>query len=198
MFTGIIECMHTLQDIRREGDSIHYSFQSPIAEELKVDQSIAHDGACLTVTAVQHHSYTVTAVKETLDKTILKHWEIGDLINIERCLKIGDRLDGHMVQGHVDTTATITKIEKLEGSWLFYFSLDAPNPALLVSKGSITINGVSLTLIEDSPENISVTIIPYTYQHTNFHRLSVGNKVNIEYDILGKYISKLYAKHSSS
>ncbi len=194
MFTGIIEHTHVIKEIQKEGSNIHFCFESPILEELKVDQSIAHNGVCLTVTRIESGRYWVTAVDETLQKTNLSHWTVGDRINIERSLKVGDRLDGHMVQGHVDSLGICDKIKKLDGSWLFKFKYPPEHTQLLVDKGSICINGVSLTIIKAQTDSFTVTIIPYTYDFTNFSDLEIGHQVNLEFDILGKYIQRMVTK----
>jgi len=191
MFTGIIEETHRILKIQKEGKNVHFYLDSPFLEELSVDQSIAHNGVCLTVTGIEESGYSVTAVDETLKKTSLSQWKTGDRINIERSLKAGDRLDGHMVQGHVDTIATCIDKKEVEGSWLFHFEYDSKHQKLLVDKGSVCINGVSLTIIEASADKFSVTIIPYTYDFTNFSDLEPGDEVNIEFDILGKYIQQM-------
>ncbi len=188
MFTGIIESLATVAGIRHEGSNIHFTIDSPIAGELKVDQSVAHNGVCLTVTAIQGRTYNVTAVAETLTKTNLGKWAQGDKINIERAMKLGDRLDGHFVQGHVDTTATCVDKQTLHGSWLFRFRFPAQYAALIIEKGSICINGVSLTVFNAGKDECMVTIIPYTSVHTNFHTIETGSIVNIEFDVLGKYL----------
>lgn len=188
MFTGIIETIATVTDIVYDGSNIQFTIESPIATALKVDQSVAHNGVCLTVTAVIGNQYKVTAVAETLQKTNLGTWQKGAAINIERSLKIGDRLDGHFVQGHVDTTATCVEKQTLEGSWLFRFRFPAAFAALIIEKGSICINGVSLTAFNVGKDEFTVTIIPYTYTHTNFDRIEHGNEVNLEFDVLGKYL----------
>ncbi len=188
MFTGIIEAVATIADVLPEGSNIHFIMESAIASELKVDQSVAHNGVCLTVVAISDNNYKVTAVAETLAKTTLGLWCKGDKINIERSLKIGDRLDGHFVQGHVDTTANCMEKETLEGSWLFRFSFPKEFAPLIIEKGSICINGVSLTAFNVGTNEFTVTIIPYTYGHTNFNTIAEGCDVNIEFDVLGKYL----------
>ena len=188
MFTGIIETVATIADITREGSNIHFTLESPVAHELKVDQSVAHNGVCLTVVAVSGTQYKVTAVAETLAKTTLGSWQKGSRINIERALKIGSRLDGHFVQGHVDTTATCIEKQTLEGSWLFRFRFPVTFAPLVIEKGSICINGVSLTAFNVTKHEFTVTIIPYTYTHTNFDTTEEGCKVNLEFDMLGKYL----------
>lgn len=194
MFTGIIETVGKIIDIQTEGSNLNLCVSSPISKELKIDQSVAHNGVCLTVTEYNQEYHWVTAVEETLLKTNLSQLKAGDILNLERCLKIGDRLDGHWVQGHVDTTVRVIKKIALEGSWLFHFSYPSEAKNLLVNKGSVCINGVSLTVVEVYTEYFSVTIIPYTFEHTQFKNLQEGDAVNIEWDILGKYIAKLHLK----
>ncbi len=190
MFTGIIECTATITDIVHDGSNIHFTLDSPVTAELKVDQSVAHNGVCLTVTRINGNTYQVTAVAETLAKTNLGTWTKGDKVNIERSLRIGDRLDGHFVQGHVDTVATCIEKQTLEGSWLFRFHFPAQFAALIIEKGSICINGVSLTVFNVGREDFTVTIIPYTYNHTNFNEINAGSIVNVEFDVLGKYFER--------
>lgn len=183
--------------IRHDGTNIDIDLWSPFPDAIQVDQSIAHDGVCLTVTEIDNQSpetgayYSVTAVQETLDKTSLKNWEIGRKINIERCLKVGDRLDGHFVQGHVDAVGKVLKIETREGSWMIEIGYDPQYAPLLVDKGSICVNGVSLTVVNAAKDHFSITIIPYTYDHTSFHALQEGDTVNLEFDVLGKYILRM-------
>lgn len=188
MFTGIIESLARVAAIRHEGSNVHFTITSSLAHELRIDQSVAHNGVCLTVVAIDDNNYVVTAVAETLAKTNLASWKVGDEVNIERSLKIGDRLDGHFVQGHVDTTATCIEKQTLEGSWLFRFRFPAAFAALIIEKGSVCINGVSLTVFNAGKDEFTVTIIPYTYEHTNFHNIMEGTVVNIEFDVLGKYL----------
>lgn len=188
MFTGIIESIATIAAIEHEGSNVHFTISSTITPELKVDQSVAHNGVCLTVVAVDGHEYKVTAVAETLAKTNLGGWRKGNEINLERSLKVGDRIDGHFVQGHVDTVATCIEKTRLEGSWLFRFKFPRQHAALVIEKGSICINGVSLTVFNVGRDEFTVTVIPYTYEHTNFHDLEAGSVVNIEFDVLGKYL----------
>ena len=188
MFTGIIETMATIAGVEREGTNVHFHMSSTLTPELSVDQSLAHNGVCLTIVAITDNRYTVTAVEETLKKTDLSTWVAGNKINLERALQLGDRLDGHFVQGHVDATATCIEKQTLEGSWLFRFRFPARFAALVIEKGSICINGVSLTVFNVSADEFTVTIIPYTYTHTNLHALEEGSVVNIEFDALGKYI----------
>ncbi len=193
MFTGIVEATGEVLAITNEGSNRTFSVRASIAPELKVDQSVAHEGVCLTVTAVEGDTYAVTAVKETLDRTNLGSWDTGTTVNLERCLRIGDRLDGHMVQGHVDTTVRCQRVEDLNGSWSFMF--DLPEQAsLLVEKGSVCINGVSLTIAVLNDQTFGVAIIPYTYAHTTFNRLRAGDQVNIEFDVLGKYVQRMLVR----
>jgi riboflavin synthase len=196
MFTGIIETLGTLKALREEGTNRHFTLTSNIASELKVDQSVAHDGVCLTVVEVSGDHYTVTAVEETLQRTQLGERSVGDVLNLERCSKVGDRLDGHIVQGHVDTTATVTAIEERGGSWNVHFAHSEADHHLTVQKGSITVNGVSLTVVDSNPQGFSVTIIPYTWEHTGFHRMAIGDRVNLEFDIVGKYVAEMMARRS--
>jgi len=187
MFTGIIETVATVTDIAKDGSNVHFTIESSIAGELKIDQSVAHNGVCLTVVEINGKTYKVTAVAETLGKTNLPEWQPGYKINIERALKIGDRLDGHFVQGHVDTTATCIEKQTLDGSWLYRFRFPEKFAALVIEKGSICINGVSLTAFNAGRDELTVTIIPYTYTHTNFDKIEEGSVVNLEFDVLGKY-----------
>jgi riboflavin synthase len=197
MFTGIIEGFGEVKAITQEGSNVHFTLACPFTNELKIDQSLAHNGCCLTVVNVDGNNYTVTAIKETLERTNLGDLTIGDKVNLERCTKIGDRLDGHIVQGHVDQVGTCTKIEEENGSWKFFFNY-TPNGNVTVEKGSITINGVSLTVVDSGDDFFSVAIIPYTYEHTNFHALHVGSKVNLEFDIVGKYVARLVGRFDSA
>lgn len=189
MFTGIIETTGIVSGIEAEGDNLHLTLTADIAKELKIDQSVAHNGCCLTVVKCNAQSYTVTAVKETLDLSNLKNWKVGDVVNLERSLKVGDRLDGHFVQGHVDQMATCKSIEERGGSWEFTFTHTPHESFRNVSKGSICVNGVSLTVVNPSADQFSIAVIPYTFEQTNFKQLSPGDLVNIEFDILGKYIA---------
>ena len=195
MFTGIIESLSEIKGIKKEGDNLSISFNSSISSELKIDQSISHNGICLTIVDIVDSIYTVTAIKETIIKSSIKDWGVGDLINIERAMKLGDRLDGHMVQGHVDQTAVCTKISEENGSWYFDFKYEK-SENLTIEKGSIAINGVSLTVVNSSINSFSVAIIPYTYNYTNFKNLKPGDLVNIEFDMIGKYISKIIKDQS--
>lgn len=188
MFTGIIESVATITDVVKDGSNIDFWVESAITQELKIDQSVAHNGVCLTVVAIEGDKYKVTAVEETLKKTNLGTWQKGTKVNLERSLKVGDRLDGHFVQGHVDAVATCTNKQQLDGSWLFSFTYPEAFAGLVIEKGSICLNGVSLTAFNTKDNNVTVTIIPYTYEHTNFSQLEVGSKINIEFDVLGKYL----------
>lgn len=187
MFTGIIETMATIADIQHDGTNVHFFIDCAIAPQLKVDQSVAHNGVCLTVVEIKESVYKVTAVAETIIKTNLGYWKTGDKINIERALKLGDRLDGHFVQGHVDATAECIEKQTLDGSWLYRFRFPAVYAALVIEKGSICINGVSLTVFNVGDDECTITIIPYTYAHTNFSTIEADSVVNIEFDVLGKY-----------
>ena len=192
MFTGIIEAFGRVESLEKEGDNLHLTLASDLAPELKIDQSLAHNGVCLTVVAVNNTTYTVTAIKETLDKTNLGELKQGALVNLERAMKLGARLDGHLVQGHIDQVGFCTQVEEENGSWRFQFQYDPAAQNMTIEKGSITVNGVSLTVVDARKGEFSVAIIPYTYQHTNFHQISQGTKVNLEFDLVGKYISKMY------
>jgi riboflavin synthase len=191
MFTGIIEQLGIVKSIRKEDNNIHFTIEAPFTNELKIDQSVAHNGCCLTVVEIDQQQYVVTAIQETLDKTNLKDWTIGTKVNLERCMQMNGRLDGHIVQGHVDSIAICVKIEDQSGSWKYTFEYSTDQ--VTVEKGSITINGTSLTVVDSLPKSFSVCIIPYTYEHTNFHQLKVGDSVNLEFDIIGKYVAKLLA-----
>lgn len=193
MFTGIIECLGHVKKIREYGSGIEFTIEAPFLHELKIDQSVAHNGVCLTVVDIAADSYKVIAIQETLQKTNLENLAIGNFINLERCLKMNSYLDGHLVQGHVDTTAICTNVIDCNGSWEFYFSYKKPNNQTFVTvqKGSITINGVSLTVVNSELDNFSVAIIPYTYENTNFKHLKKGDTVNLEFDIIGKYVARL-------
>jgi riboflavin synthase len=172
---------------------LHITVSSGITAELKIDQSVSHNGICLTVVALNNDEYTVTAIRETIEKTNLGEWSTGDLINLERAMKLGDRLDGHIVQGHVDQTGICKLIEEANGSWYFTFEYDSNLNNITIEKGSITINGVSLTVVNSKENEFSVAIIPYTYEHTNFKAFSVGTKINLEFDVVGKYVARLHA-----
>lgn len=191
MFTGIIESMAEVCAIQKEGTNLRFTFECSFTSELKVDQSVAHNGVCLTVVNVHGSKYDVVAIDETLQKTNLGKLKIGDKVNLERCMQMNGRLDGHMVQGHVDTTAKVDSITEENGSWRYYFSYTPSPKHITVEKGSICINGVSLTVVDSENNKFSVAIIPFTHEHTNFHKLKPGDDVNIEFDIIGKYVARL-------
>lgn len=191
MFTGIIETLATVEQIETEGSNVHFTFSSAITHELKIDQSIAHNGVCLTVVKIDGQRYTVTAIDETLRKTNLGKLQTGDIVNLERCMAANGRFDGHIVQGHVDQTGTITAISDNNGSWTYTVSYDSSRGNVTVEKGSITINGTSLTVVDSHDHDFSVCIIPYTYENTVFKALKVGDTVNLEFDIVGKYVARL-------
>ena len=192
MFTGIIETLGIIQDIKKENSNIHITMNSTITGELQIDQSVAHNGICLTVVAIKNAMYTVTAIDETVKKTNLGDWKIGNSVNLERAMKLGDRLDGHIVQGHVDQIGTCIAAEQTDGSWRYTFKYDETLNNITIEKGSITVNGVSLTVVDSKRNQFSVAIIPYTYEHTNFKNFVVGTKINLEFDVIGKYVSRLY------
>lgn len=192
MFTGIIETLGTITDLKTDQQNLHITVDSGITSELKIDQSVAHNGVCLTVVSILDSTYTVTAIKETLDKTNIGSLKVNDSVNLERAMKLGDRLDGHIVQGHVDQTATCVSVEETEGSWLFTFKYDSSLSNITIEKGSITVNGVSLTVVNSKKDAFSVAIIPYTYEHTNFKTFKEGTVVNLEFDVIGKYVSRLH------
>ena len=194
MFTGIVESLGEIVDINEELDNIHFTVRSEISPELKIDQSLSHSGVCLTVIDIEKNCHTVTAVKETLDKSALKNLKKGDVFNLERAMKMGGRLDGHLVQGHVDDIAKCVDVKVNEGSWIFTFSFNEKFKNLIIEKGSICINGVSLTVFNVTNNSFDVTIIPYTYDNTNFNKINVGDIVNIEYDMIGKYLAKFNNK----
>ena len=196
MFTGIIESLGVVEEIEREGTNIHFTLSCDFSSELKVDQSLAHDGVCLTVTECDTKSYRVTAIDETMSRTALGVWARGRRVNLERCVKVGDRLDGHMVQGHVDTIGLLTDVEKLDGSYELTFKHEKKEEWMTVEKGSITVNGMSLTVVKSSESSFSVALIPYTWDHTTMHLLTVGDKVNLEFDIMGKYLSRMLSARS--
>lgn len=198
MFTGIIEDLGVVESLKREDTNLHLTIKSTLASELKIDQSVSHNGVCLTVVDVTPTSYTVTAIKETLDKTTLNSLKIGAIVNLERGLKLGARLDGHMVQGHVDQVGKCTGVEAQNGSWVYNFEYDPSLGNVTIEKGSVTVNGVSLTVVNSKDNGFSVAIIPYTYEHTNFHTFEMGTVVNLEFDVIGKYVARLYAKSSIS
>ena len=194
MFTGIIENIGIVKSIKHDKSNIDFTIASDLSKELRVDQSISHNGVCLTVVNLNDNTYTVTAIKETLDKTNLGKLKSGDRVNLERCLKVGDRLDGHFVQGHVDQIATCKSVINENGSWLFTFKYDPTNNNITIEKGSITVNGVSLTVVNSKESEFSVAIIPYTFENTNFKSFSAGTLVNLEFDVFGKYVTKLFNK----
>jgi riboflavin synthase len=192
MFTGIIETLGRVEKIEKDRENINLTIQTNITHELKIDQSIAHNGVCLTVVAISGKNYVVTAIKETLDKTNLGHLSENDLLNIERAMKLGDRLDGHIVQGHVDQTAVCSEVLENDGSWIFTFVYDANANNITIEKGSVTVNGVSLTVVDSKKNQFSVAIIPYTYTHTGFSKFKKGTIVNLEFDVIGKYVARLH------
>ncbi|MEM7484413.1 MAG: riboflavin synthase [Bacteroidota bacterium] len=191
MFTGIIETLGKIERLEKEGDNLHITIASEITSELKIDQSVAHNGVCLTVVAIEENLYTVTAIEETLQKTSLGFLEVGAMVNLERAMVLGARLDGHIVQGHVDQTANCIAIEEKDGSWFFSFQYDAQLNNVTIEKGSITIDGVSLTVVDSKKDTFSVAIIPYTYENTRFNTYKTGMVVNLEFDVIGKYVSRL-------
>lgn len=191
MFTGIIEAFGEVSKLTKDQSNLHIQMKSSLASALQVDQSLAHNGVCLTVVAQDNEQYTVTAIQETLEKTNLGTLEVGHLVNLERAMLMNARLDGHLVQGHVDQTALCTDIENEDGSWRYRFEYDKGPNHVTIEKGSITVNGVSLTVVDSEDNAFSVAIIPYTYEHTNFHRLQIGSQVNLEFDLIGKYIKRL-------
>lgn len=194
MFTGIIEGLGKLKKIVVEGNNIHFTFECDFTKELKVDQSLAHNGVCLTIVDIKNNEYTVTAIKETLEKTNLGKLKVGGEVNLERAMAANGRFDGHVVQGHVDQTAICKKIVEENGSWMFTFEYN-PKEHITVEKGSITVNGVSLTVVNSKSNQFSVCIIPYTFKHTVFHTIKVGDLINLEFDIIGKYLARLMGAH---
>ncbi|MGG7033927.1 MAG: riboflavin synthase [Flavobacterium sp.] len=192
MFTGIIESLGTIKELKKDNDNLHIIVSSTITHELKIDQSVAHNGVCLTVVAINNDEYTVTAIRETLEKTNVGNWKVGNLVNLERAMKLGDRLDGHIVQGHVDQTGVCKQIENANGSHYYTFEYDESLNNITIEKGSITVNGVSLTVVNSKRNEFSVAIIPYTQEHTNFKTFEIGTVVNLEFDVIGKYVSRLY------
>ena len=190
MFTGIIESLGKITNVKADRGNIDFTIESEISKELKIDQSVSHNGVCLTVTEKSDNTHTVTAVKETLDKSSLKNFSVDDLINLERAMKLGERLDGHLVQGHVDGVAKCISVSVNDGSWIYQFEFDVKNEILLIEKGSICINGVSLTVFDIVKNTFKVTIIPYTYENTSFKKLKEGDIVNIEFDMIGKYLAR--------
>lgn len=190
MFSGIIEALGRVENIEVEKSNFHFTIRAPFTSQLQIDQSVAHNGVCLTVVKIFEDQYVVTAIAETMEKSHLSDWKIGSVVNLERCVQVGDRIDGHMVQGHVDTTATCIEIIDHQGSWEYVFEYTPHENHITVSKGSITVNGVSLTVVQSEDNRFSVAIIPYTFEHTNFHTLQVGHKVNLEFEIIGKYVAR--------
>ena len=191
MFTGIIEDLGIVTKLDKKQGNLNLTVKSTLTNELKIDQSVAHNSICLTVVAISGDNYTVTAIKETIDKTNIGDLQQGDIINLERAMKLGDRLDGHIVQGHVDQVGTCESVKEEDGSWLYSFSYDASLGNVTIEKGSATVNGVSLTVVNSKKNNFSVAIIPYTYEHTNFKHLKKGSKINLEFDVIGKYVKRL-------
>jgi len=191
MFTGIIETLGMIKEIEKDQENLNLTIESNITNELKIDQSVSHNGICLTVVKIDNNTYTVTAIKETINKTSIGTWKEGDIINLERAMKLGDRLDGHIVQGHVDQTGTCVAIKEANGSWFFTFEYDASLNNLTIEKGSITVNGTSLTVVNSEKNRFSVAIIPFTYEHTNFNSFEIGTIVNLEFDVIGKYVIRL-------
>ncbi|VXB43322.1 Riboflavin synthase [Flavobacterium sp. 9AF] len=191
MFTGIVETLGTIKEIIKEKENLHLKIASKITNELKIDQSVAHNGICLTVVAIDGEVYTVTAIKETIEKTNINYWNIDDIVNLERAMKLGDRLDGHIVQGHVDQTGVCKEIKEAEGSWYFTFEYNKNLQNITIEKGSITVNGTSLTVVDSKENEFSVAIIPYTYENTTFKKIKVGTLVNLEFDVIGKYVKRL-------
>jgi riboflavin synthase len=191
MFTGIIEVFGEVTKLVTDKENVHITVKSNISSELKIDQSLAHNGVCLTVVATTNNTHTVTAIKETIDKSNFGQLKIGDKINLERAMKLGSRLDGHIVQGHVDQIGRCINIKETDGSWLYTFEYDDKYNNLTIEKGSITINGVSLTVVDSKKNSFSVAIIPYTYENTNFHSFKINDTVNLEFDVIGKYVAKL-------
>jgi riboflavin synthase len=191
MFTGIIETLGTVKQLSTIKDNLDITIESTITNQLKIDQSVAHNGVCLTVVEINDNQYKVTAIKETLDKTNIGDLQINDFVNIERAMKLGDRLDGHIVQGHVDQTAVCIEAKDTNGSWLYTFEYDPKLNNITIEKGSITVNGVSLTVVNSQKNSFSVAIIPYTYEHTNFKQFKIGTKINLEFDVIGKYVKRL-------
>jgi riboflavin synthase len=194
LFTGIIETLGEVTHLAKEQENLHITVASAISKELKIDQSVAHNGVCLTVVRCDDHTHTVTAIYETLQKTNLNHLEVGSLVNLERCMQMNGRLDGHIVQGHVDQTARCLSVEEQDGSWLYTFSYDETFGNVTVEKGSVCVNGISLTVVNSLPGQFSVAIIPYTFENTNLQQVGEGTIVNIEFDIIGKYVARLMVK----
>lgn len=194
MFTGIIETLGKVTQLKKEQGNLHISVQSQIANELKIDQSVSHNGVCLTVVEVNHDAHVVTAIDETLQKSNIGNLQVGDFINLERCMQMNGRLDGHIVQGHVDQTAVCINVQETNGSWVYTFEYDVTKGNLTVEKGSVCVNGISLTVINSKDNSFSVAIIPYTYEHTNLQQVQINSKVNLEFDIIGKYVAKMMGR----
>ena len=194
MFTGIVETLGTVQNIQHDGGNVHYTIQSAISTELKIDQSVAHNGVCLTVVSLNENTHTVTAIEETLKKSNLGSLTVGAKVNLERCMQMNARLDGHIVQGHVDQTATCILVNEMDGSWEYRFKYDGTKGNVTVEKGSICVNGISLTVVNSADDEFSVFIIPYTHEHTNLHEVKRGDSVNLEFDIIGKYVARLMGR----
>ena len=191
MFTGIVEELGEIEEVTREKDNLHLSIKAKMTSELKIDQSVSHNGICLTVVSIKDNTYTVTAIKETIAKTSLGNWLKGDLVNLERGMRLGARLDGHIVQGHVDQVGTCKSVEETNGSWVYTFTYDPTLTNITIEKGSITVNGVSLTVVNSKLNEFSVAIIPYTYEHTTFKLLKEGTIVDLEFDVIGKYVKRI-------
>jgi len=198
MFTGIIETLGEVVELQHEQGNLHITVASPIASELKIDQSVAHNGVCLTVVALADGKHTVTAISETLQKSSIGILKVGDLVNLERCMQMNGRLDGHIVQGHVDQTAVCTSFREMHGSWEYTFEYDPSAGNVTVEKGSICVNGISLTVVNSQKNSFSVAIIPYTFEHTNLQQVRVGSVVNLEFDIIGKYVARLMGANTSA
>ena len=194
MFTGIIEKIGEIINLKKDKENLHITVKSNISSELKIDQSLSHDGICLTVVKLGSNTHTITAIKETIDKSNIGQLKINDEVNLERAMQLNARLDGHIVQGHVDQVGKCTNIKEAEGSWVFTFEYDDKLNNLTIEKGSITVNGVSLTVVDSKRNSFSVAIIPFTYENTNFHKIKINDYVNLEFDVIGKYVAKLFAK----
>lgn len=194
MFTGIIESLGRVEEINKDNSNLNIVISSSITNELKIDQSVSHNGVCLTVVAIEGSNYTVTAIKETLEKSNIGELKVGDTVNLERAMILGSRLDGHLVQGHVDQTGICKSIKETNGSWLFTFTYDEKKGNVTIEKGSITVNGVSLTVVDSKNDEFSVAIIPYTYENTNFKKFEINSKINLEFDVIGKYVQRLNLK----
>ena len=194
MFTGIIETLGTVTNLKKDGDNLHISISSVISDDLKIDQSVSHNGVCLTVVDLSEKEHTVTAISETLNKSNLGNLAVGDLVNLERCMQMNGRLDGHIVQGHVDQTAVCSALNEMNGSWVYTFQYDVSTGNVTVEKGSVSVNGISLTVFDSKADQFSVAIIPYTFNHTNLQNIKAGSTVNLEFDIIGKYVCRLLNK----